>query len=311
MIKKDIFNGDVKKQLLARKEDRVYKFLMGDGNLRGAMITGLTLVNEMKANHGLDPFATLALGQGFLAGGLLSSTLKEGDRIAISVDCGGAIKGLTVEATYHGEVRGFIKNRNFIQDSEPESLDLSKYYGNGVMTLTRYTKNQKQPYTGTSEMRYGSMALDLANYFYSSEQTPTVFNLSINFNEEGEVNGAGGVFIQAMPGAEPALINSLADIAKGLPSIGKELSEGVKAEEYIKNHFKDLNPDVLDNKRVEFFCACNKKSVTKMIEMLPEEDLKDLKENGPFPLSINCNNCNTSYEFSKDELKEIHTLKAN
>ncbi len=311
MEKKDIFNGDVKKQLLARKDDRIHKFLLGDGMIRGAMISGVTLVNEMRANHDLDPFATLALGQGYLAGGLLSSTLKEGDRIALSVDCSGSIKGLTVETTFHGEVRGFIKNKNFIQDSEPDSFDLSKYYGNGVMTLTRYTKNAKQPYSGTVEMRFGSMALDLANYFYSSDQTPTVFNLSIHFNDEGEVIGAGGVFLQAMPGAEPELINRLAEIAQSLPSIGKNLAEGVKVEDYINKNFEDLKPEILASKRVEFFCTCNKKSVTSMIEMLPEDELKDVKENGPFPLSINCNNCNTSYEFSKEELAGIEKIKPN
>ena len=40
---------------------------------------------------------------------------------------------------------------------------------------------------------------DLALYFNESEQTPTLFYISIHFDRSGNVTGAGGLFIQAMP----------------------------------------------------------------------------------------------------------------
>jgi redox-regulated HSP33 family molecular chaperone len=43
-----------------------------------------------------------------------------------------------------------------------------------------------------------------------------------------------------------------------------------------------------------------------MLSMLPIDDLKDLRDNGPFPLEMPCRNCNTSYSFSREEIQEIY-----
>jgi molecular chaperone Hsp33 len=43
-----------------------------------------------------------------------------------------------------------------------------------------------------------------------------------------------------------------------------------------------------------------------MLLLLPEKDLKDIRDNGPFPLEIKCHHCNTGYLFEKNELSEIY-----
>ena len=53
-------------------------------------------------------------------------------------------------------------------------------------------------------LQYGSIVIDLAEYFLISEQTPAVVSLSIQFDREGRVIGAGALFLQNLPGADDA-----------------------------------------------------------------------------------------------------------
>jgi len=57
---------------------------------------------------------------------------------------------------------------------------------------------------------------------------------------------------------------------------------------------------------VEFMCHCNRDKIENMLMMLPVADLKELRDNGPFPLKIKCHHCNTEYHFEKDALAEIY-----
>jgi molecular chaperone Hsp33 len=46
-----------------------------------------------------------------------------------------------------------------------------------------------------------------------------------------------------------------------------------------------------------------------MIAMLDLSDVKDLAENGPFPVQIRCHNCNTCYDFDQAELGDIYARR--
>ena len=58
----------------------------------------------------------------------------------------------------------------------------------------------------------------LALYFKESEQTPSLFYLSIDFDKEGRVWGAGGLFMQALPGCPDSTLEKLQE-ESGYPGI--------------------------------------------------------------------------------------------
>ena len=53
-------------------------------------------------------------------------------------------------------------------------------------------------------------------------------------------------------------------------------------------------------------CHCGRERLYGLLTMLPVDDLKDLRDNGPFPVEMRCHNCNTPYEFSREEIEEIY-----
>lgn len=305
MIKKDIFENSLKEKLKASNKDRIYKFLLAGGDIRGAIVHGTCLVNEMRANHELGVLETLVLGHAYLAGMLMSANLKGEDRLSMLIECSGPIKGLVVEANAFGEVRGYLKNIPIPVDHPLEDFNLSPFFGAGFLSVTRSLKDAKQPFTGRIMMEYGSIAKDLANYFMTSEQIPTSFNLSLNFDSNGEVTGAGGLFLQVMPGANEETVDGLESMVRDLPSIGELFSGTGTPRDVVMNAFKSLDPQFLDDYRVEFMCHCNQDRISNMLSMLPFEDLEDIHENGPFPVEIQCHNCNTNYEFTQTNIEKI------
>lgn len=305
MIKKDIFNKDVKEQFKASAKERIYRFIMADGMVKGAVIHTTRMVNEMRVNHDLGPLETLVLGQAYIAAGLLCSTLKDkNDRISINIRCSGPVKGLDVETNVFGEVRGYLKTSE-IEVKHPEKIKyLSTLYGAGFLTVTKYLENASTPYSGQVALEHGSIAEDLANYFLISEQIPTGFKLSVFFDEKEEVTGAGGIFLQALPGADAKKVIEAENIIQSIDSLGELFARGDSPENVIKKEFASLKPKFLSNNRVEFFCRCTKDKMEGYLKNLVVKEKKDMIENGPFPVEVRCHHCNSVYLFSKDDLEE-------
>ena len=61
MQKKKIYGDTLKEQLLASAKDRLYNFLLADGAIRGVIVNGTRMINEMRANHELGILETLVL----------------------------------------------------------------------------------------------------------------------------------------------------------------------------------------------------------------------------------------------------------
>jgi len=305
MIKKTSEGESIKERLLASAKDRIYNFLLADGAVRGAILNGTRMINEMRANHELGILETLVLGRAYLGVGLMSADLKGSDGISLTIECTGPIKGLTVEANAFGEVRGFLKNVPIPLSEPMENFDLAPFFGSGFLSVIRYLEDAKQPFTGKIALQFGNIAQDLANYYLTSEQIPSAFNLSIKYDKAGEVTGAGGLFLQAMPGADDHLTAELEELVIAFPSLGDVLGEGQQPQDLIGDTFQKYAPNFLGDKRIEFMCHCNPERLGGILAMLPADELKDIRDNGPFPLEMRCHYCNTFYHFSKEEIQAI------
>lgn len=306
MEKKKLYGDTLKEQYQASAKDRLHNFLLAGGSVRGAILNGTRMVNEMRANHELGILETLVLGRAYLGIALMSAGLKGDDRVALQINCTGPVKGLSVEANAYGEVRGYLKRVPIPVDKPMEDFNLSRFFGAGLLSVTKTLRDAKQPFTGKVELRYGNIAQDLAYYCMTSEQIPTAFNLSIKFDKQGEVTGAGGLCLQAMPNAAESLTAELEDLVLSFPSLGEVTARGKDPVDVAKSVFGNHSPNYLSSRRVEFMCHCSRERLLRLLCMLPIHDLKDLRDNGPFPLEMRCHNCNTAYEFSREELERIY-----
>jgi molecular chaperone Hsp33 len=306
MIKKHFTDEPLKVQYRKRAQDRLYRFVLADGRLRGAVLNGTWMIREMRANHELGILETVALGRAYLGAGLMAADLKGQERISLNIDCSGPIKGLAVESNAFGEVRGFLKNRQLPVGQPLESFDLSPFFGAGLLGVTRHLENAKQPFCGKIALEYGNIAKDLANYYLVSEQVPAAFHLSIQFDPEGEVIGAGGLLLQAAPDAAEDLVAQIEAKVRDFPSLGRLCARGRSPDSVVGHVFSAFRPQIVSARRVEFMCHCSKARTRDLLTLLPVTELEDILARGPFPLEMRCHHCNTAYYFDRAEIRRIY-----
>jgi len=307
MIKKKIKGSSEFLGKLKGHKDTLKHFIMESGHFKGVALDATLLCNQMRANHELGILESYILGQAYIGSLLMAHSLKGNDRLAFIIECAGPVGGINVEANADLEVRGYLKN-DHIEVKEPlESFDLNDFFGPGFLTVSRYSGKSSQPFSGQVALEFGSTAKNMSLYFLESEQIPSIVDLSIQFDDLGLIQSAGGFLIQALPGASDDELKTMEDIfnSKTLPSLGKAMESGRSVEEYMLKNMSDFNPRFLDEKEPAFACPCNKQLFHKYLQTLPVSDRQDIMANGPFPLETLCHNCGSAYEFTKEELEKI------
>ncbi len=311
MKKKKIFGDTFKEQLKAASRDRLLHFTLFDGTVRGSVLHATKLVNEMRANHELGILETLVLGHAYIGALLISSSLKGNDSIAIRIDCSGPVKGLDVEANSFGEVRGYLFQNPIPIARPPESFDMRPFIVDGRMTITRFLEKAKHPYSGQVKLAYGTIAKDLAYYYTVSEQLPSTFDLSVKFDRDGSVTGAGGLAVQALPGAREEDLIRLEETISRLPSIGEAFTDGRATEGFLMAEFTSFQPHILEQRRAAFMCHCNRRKFGGYLRQLPLEDLREIADEQEEQTVLTCTKCNTRYTYSREEIQAIYRNARN
>ena len=306
MIKEKIYDKELMDHISSLKDDKREVFLIADGEVRVSAVSATRMVNEMRANHKTGLLETYMLGQGYIAGALLSSEVKGNDRIRLEIECGGPVKGMSIESWACGAVRGYLLCNPIPLEHELKSLDTNEIYGPGFLTVTKILEGSKTPFSGQIMMEYGHLAQDLALYYKQSQETPSLFALSVHFDKMGRVWGAGGIFMQALPGCGEDVLESLQQKASTMTDIGTFLSEGGTLKEYMEKEFSSFGVMSLDSSPIGFSCPCSKKGFEGYLKNLPEGEKKEILK-GESPLVLQCFNCGTEYKFEKSELETLFT----
>ena len=294
-------------RLRAHRRDQLYQFLLDSGRIRGAVLHATRMVAEMRANHDLGPLETLVLGQAYVAAGMMCVNLKSPESLTIKVDCSGPIGGLTAEGNAHGEVRGYLSRSPIPVPADAGVPRLSDLFGTGPgsLAVTKRLRDGTRPFTGVVEMRYGSLAEDLAYYFATSEQTPSALNLSVSFDDAGHVTGAGGIFIQALPGARDTTVREVERLLRDAPALGAAFAGGEQPPDLLERVFGAHQPVILARRRVLFMCHCSAARFRHHLAALLRTELEDILEHGPLPVVTTCLFCNTTYRFGRDVMTAL------
>jgi molecular chaperone Hsp33 len=293
------------RRLAALPPDGATVFTLGGGRVRGAVLAGTRMLQSMRANHGLGPLETLVLGRAYLCAGLLSTTIKGGDRLAVRVDGNGPAEGFSVEAAADGSVRGRLFRSPIEVEPSDAALEELPLFGAGTLSVTRFIEDRPRPFVGTVELETGRLASNLAAYYLESEQTRTAFDVGIEFDREGEVLGAGALYFQALPGADEEFLARVEDSLPGLPRIGAHFASGGTREGFLERNLRELFPEVRGEKAVAFSCSCSRERFGSFLRFSSVEFLSDLAENGPWPLETVCHNCASAYRFERAELEAM------
>ena len=290
--------------------DYIIRASAADNQIRAFAATTQELVEHARTIHGTSPVATAALGRLLTAGIMMGSMMKgDNDILTLTIKGSGPIEGLTVTADSKGTVKGYAYNPEvMIHANDKGKLDVSGALGEGILSVIQ-DLGLKEPYVGQTHLVSGEIAEDLAYYYATSEQVPSVVALGVLMNKENTVRRAGGFIIQMMPFADEKVIERLEQKIGEITSITKLLDQDMTPEMILEHILGEFGLEIMDQLPAAFDCNCSKHRVEKAIISIGHKDIQEMIDDNE-PIEVNCHFCNSHYIYSVDELKEI-ILRSN
>ena len=282
------------------RRDRLLRAIGKNGHFRISVIKTTDIVRTAREKHGLSLLTSVLLGRTLTGALLLASNLKGEERIQIRMEGGGPVRAVTAEATSNGEVRGYVSRPQAELDFQ-EQNSLGDGIGVGVMTVSKSLYNRSRPVSGTVALVRGNVNEDLAHYLLQSEQIPSAVSMDVAVDEQGVVSEAGGVLVQAMPGASRKEIERLEENIRNMPVVGHQLA-GRYLEDVLSEVSKGLEVKELARYPVDFFCRCSKDRFRNSLALLDPDELLSMKGETE---ELVCHYCSKRYVFSREELDAI------
>jgi len=178
------------------------------------------------------------------------------------------------EADGKGRVRGFIENpglETFIKRvGELRKFDVARAVGReGTLTVVKEL-GMGTPYTSVVPLVSGEIAI------------------GVLLDKEGRVKHAGGFLLQTLGGVSEKVVDLLEHRAVSLPPLTELMTEGKRPEDIAALILKDLDPQLIGLKEVEYYCPC-------------DEEMEEILSGGP--AEVVCRFCGRVYRFGREDLK--------
>jgi len=285
--------------------DYIIRASAADNQIRAFAATTRELVEYARTIHETSPVATAALGRLLTAGAMMGSMMKgDNDILTLQMKGSGPIQGLTVTADSKGTVKGYAYNPEvMLPPSKKGKLDVGGALGAGIFSVIK-DMGLKEPYVGQTHLVSGEIAEDLAYYYATSEQVPSVVALGVLMNKENTVRRAGGFIIQLLPFASEEVITKLEKKVSEINGITGLLDQDMTPEMILEYILGEFELRILDKIPTRFDCNCSKKRIEKAIISIGQKDIMEMIEDNE-PIEVNCHFCSKHYHYSVDELKEI------
>ena len=286
--------------------DYIVRMIAKDAPVKAMAIQGRDLVQRAREIHNTRPVATAALGRTLLATSMIGQQLKEEDgSVTVRISGGGPVGNILVVSDNGGNVRGYVQNGQVeLPLKGPAKLDVGRAVGTeGSITVIK-DLCMKEPYVGTIPLVSGEIAEDVTAYYAESEQIPTACALGVLVDRDLSVAAAGGYLIQLLPGASESDIDK---IEAGITRVGQVtsyLSQGMSAEDLLKEVLADFDLEILEIIPVEYRCYCSRERMRNALVSMGREALRELiDEVGRAEMS--CQFCDTIHAYEKEELEEL------
>lgn len=283
-------------------QDHIVKAVTAAGTLRAAAALTTSVVQEARDRHDLYPVPTAALGRLLTGGLLLAADFKENERINLRIDGDGPLGHMLVDAGY-GEARGYVSNPEaHLPLSSQGKLDVGGAVGKGILYVVK-DMGLKEPWQSSVDLISGEIAEDLTYYLTHSEQIPSAIALGVLVNPGAQVEIAGGLLVQVLPGCpEEHLAKAEAKVAR-ISSVTQLLKE-MQPKALVEWLLEGLEPVTFAPIPVRYSCKCSRDGMVRALISLGRNDLEELAGD-PDGFEIVCRFCNEKYTFRQEEIKDI------
>src|SRR5262249_46314949 len=141
----------------------------------------------------------------------------------------------------------------------------------------------KELYQGQTTLVTGEVDEDIEAYLRISEQVPSALGCDVLLDTSGQVVGAAGVLVQALPGGDPDSVRETQHALRtGL--LTQLLREGIISGKTIAERAYTLGAlePIGEERPIRFHCHCSPERIAEMLALLGTVDLDEMiAENRP------------------------------
>ena len=260
---------------------KLIRGLSENGGIVFCGVDSTDIVCKAEQLHTTSATCSAALGRLLTGASLMGSMLKDDrDTITLRVS-GNGPAGVVIACTDGtGNVKGCIDHPLVELPAKANGhLDVGGAVGkDGVLTVIRDNRLQKEPTVGQVPLVSGEIAEDITSYYAYSEQVPTVCALGVLVDEDLSISCAGGYLLQLLPGATDAEITQLEQNIAAMPSVTEMLHAGKTPEDMMNLAMAGFNPSVLDEREVRYQCDCSRERTEQMLLSLGRKELEKLRD---------------------------------
>ena len=283
--------------------DYLLKAMDKDKQVRITIAHTTALVEEARQRHNTSATASAALGRVLTAALIMGSDLKnEKDALTIRVNGNGTAGPIVASVDSIGHGRAFISNPIAdLPSSSPGKLAVGELVGReGYLEVIKDT-GMKQPFVGRVNLVSGEIAEDLSSYFLLSEQIPSLVALGVLVDTDLSIKAAGGLIIQAMPGADDTILEKIENNVLQMDNISAVMSRSQDLESVLEAIMGGIAYDIIAERPLAFKCTCGRERLAAILATLTREELAEtIEQTGK--LEVSCNFCGEVYNFTEQEI---------
>lgn len=280
-------------------------------NARFFIVDTKDIVQEALDIHKCSPTAIKAFGRLLTGSVMMGATLKGDDLLTLRTNTDGLLKQMLVTTDANGNTKGYLSDPEVDLELKDGGVPkVGDLVGKGTLTVIK-DMGLKEPYVGVSQIVNGEIGEDIAYYYYTSEQTPSVVVLGVSLGPDMRVKNAGGYIIQLLPDASENFITKLEAKIKVMRPMTELLAGGMNLKRIAKLIYEDIDSkddlaliedySIYEEKKISYKCNCNKDKFYKGLMTISKKELEDIFTEKP-ELEVECHFCRKKYSFTKDEL---------
>lgn len=306
----------------ASVDDLVVPFLAEKAGARGRLARLGEVTDKILKAHDYPEPVSHFLGEMIALAALVGTSLKFDGKLILQTKSDGPISLMVVDYSSPKSIRayaGFDAGRVSEMSDQPLSAD--DWLGEGVMALTIDQGSEMDRYQGIVALEGGSLGAAAEQYFFQSEQIPSLVRLHVakHFDATGDHDGnwhwrAGGLMVQYLTsqggigGGQSA--DALSEAESEDWQRARILGDSVEAHELLD---PQLSPERLlyrlyHEEGVRVYepslliaeCSCSAERVASMLAQFSAEDRHDMVEEAG-KIEVTCEFCTAVYEFREDE----------
>jgi len=301
--------------------DMIVPFQLATSGLRGRFVRLGATLDEILGKHQYPaPVARLVAEAATLAC-VLGSMLKHEGIFSLQARGDGPVSLLVADYRSDGSLRAYASfNKDklvgpaAVNAGVPDSF--AELLGAGYLAFTVDRGGDFEPYQGIVEIEGDSLTVAARHYFQQSEQIQTelsFFTAPIILSFHTAV-----LCLQAMPPEQLSEAHDLDTLPPGWDeatalmhtlTAAEALDGTLHPHDVLFRLFHEGGVKAYDTVHVMHRCRCGLERAERVLAMLTEADAQELSDHGR--VEVRCEFCNSTYNFTLDELAELRRKLAN